>query len=56
MTSKRDYTAEAYFAVIALLESPLLSSERRRELERLRERLEKEMMTELNKSDGIAAD
>lgn len=56
MTNERDHTAEAYFAVVGLLESAIISPVRRHELEKLREKLEKEMAAELNKSGDIAAD
>jgi hypothetical protein len=50
MSMERDHTAEAYFAIVALLESPIISPATRRELEKLSERLEKEMAADLNKS------
>jgi hypothetical protein len=56
MTSERDHTAEAYFAIFALLESPIISPDRRRELQGLRHKLEKEMMAELHKCTDIPAD
>jgi hypothetical protein len=56
MTNERDHTAEAYFAVVGLLESAIISPVRRHELEKLREKLEKEMAAELDKSGDIAAD
>jgi hypothetical protein len=56
MTNERDHTAEAYFAIVALLESPIISPTRRHELETLRDKLEKEMAAQLNQSGDVAAD
>ena len=56
MTNQRDHTAEAYFAVVALMESTVISPEKKRELERLRRKLEQEMVAELDNSCDIAAD
>ena len=56
MTKGRDQTAEAYFAVVGLLESAINSPINRRQLERLRDKLVEQMLAELNKSGDIASD
>jgi len=56
MTNERDHIAEAYHAIVALLESRIISSITRRQLEIFRQHLEQEMAAELNESGDIAAD
>ena len=56
MSTQRDHTAEAYFAIVALLESSITSPATRRQIEIFRDHLEKEMARELNQSSDIAAD
>lgn len=56
MTKERDQTAEAYFAVVGLLESAINSPINRRQLEILRDKLVEQMAVERNKSGDIAAD
>jgi hypothetical protein len=55
MTDKRDHAAEAYFAVVPLLESAVIAPARRHELEKLRCQLEQEMLAELHRPGDIAA-
>ena len=55
MSTQRDHTAEAYFAIVALLESSITSPVTRRQIEIFRDHLEK-MARELNQSSDIAAD
>jgi hypothetical protein len=56
MTKERDHTAEAYFAVVGLLESAIISPISRRQLEVLRDKLVEQMAVERNKGGDIAAD
>lgn len=55
MTSQRDQIAEAYFAIVALLGSRIISLDTRHQLEVFREYLEKELAQEDDKSDAAAA-
>jgi len=55
MTTSRDHIAEAYKAIVALLESRIISLGTRRQLEVFRVYLEKELAEELNKSHNAAA-
>jgi hypothetical protein len=50
-----DQQAVAYFAIVALLESRIISPATRRQLEELRDKLEEEMAAEDNKSHNAAA-
>jgi hypothetical protein len=50
-----DQKAVAYFAIVGLLESRIISPATRRQLEELRDRLEKELAAEANKSLNAAA-
>jgi hypothetical protein len=50
-----DEKAVAYFAIVALLESRIISPGTRRQLEKFRDKLEKEMIAEANKSLNAAA-
>lgn len=56
MTTKRDHIAESYYAVVALLESRIISPATRHQLEIFQAYLEKEIADELNNSGDIAAD
>jgi hypothetical protein len=55
MTTSRDHIAEAYYAVVALLESRIISLATRHQLEVFQVYLEKELAEELNKSYNAAA-
>lgn len=55
MTAGRDRIVEAYFAIVALTESPIISPATRRQIEILRDMLEEEMAAESDKSDNAAA-
>jgi hypothetical protein len=55
MTAERDHIAEAYYAIVALLESRIISPATRLELEKLRHKLEGEMAVELNKFRKVPA-
>jgi hypothetical protein len=48
VTAGRDHIAAAYFAIVALLQSPIISPATRRQLEILRDKLEGEMAADLN--------
>ena len=50
-----DQKAAAYFAIVSLLESRIISAATRRQLEIFREYLEKELADELNRSHKAAA-
>jgi hypothetical protein len=50
-----DQKAVAYFAIVALLESRIISPATRLQLEELRDKLEQEMLAEANKSLNAAA-
>lgn len=55
MTAERDHIAEAYFAITALLQSKIISPPTRHRVKVLREILEEEIATEINKSRHGAA-
>jgi hypothetical protein len=50
-----DQKAVAYFAIVGLLESRIISPATRRQLEKLHDKLQQEMIAEANKSLNAAA-
>ena len=50
-----DEKTVAYFAIVALFKSRIISPTTRRQLEELRDKLEQEMLAEANKSLNTAA-